>query len=354
MKVLVLCMLLASGFVRAATTSHELTKPPTDADHPGSENYLFQSKEQTIVCKGREISVFLPTQGPQNSGFPVVVFGHGWTLNVEHYRKTFEHLARKGVAVIFPYYDTGLADTEWLRMAGDFTQLATCAIQRSNGVIDSNEVIYSGHSKGAYIASMAAGLPTPIRPKIVLLLEPADVNEDVLSKMDPSISMTVVYADKDTVTSRETAERTYRAAPSRKKQFIVLKSLNATHPSKKPVENEAQVLDPAGDRISQSIVEAKDAPVEPEKLSADHFWPQTEARFIFGQSQVTNFHYYGLWKWLVGAADDLRDGGHLTNKYLFGAEAASTGIAGVKDEITRNFDVDLPNVDHATVSQAVR
>lgn len=277
---------------------------PTDPFHPGSKVYSHAFDKKKMSCSGRDITLYLPKQKNARETFPVVVFGHGQALNDSHYQLTFEHLAKKGVATIFPMYDNGFFDQDWSRMGKDYATLTDCAVRQNANILDENRVIYSGHSKGAYVASIAMGVSSAVRPKIVILLDAAGFDARAVQQMDPNISLTVVFAEADTTVKKEFSDNIYASSPSMKKQYILLKSYSGG--------------------ASDSLV-------------ADHYWPQSKALWSYGRDGESPFHYYGSWKWLVGAAEDLSAKGEFTNKYLFGDESVNKGVPGQQDEVVRNF-----------------
>ncbi len=271
---------------------------PKDPFHPGSKTYSFTPNEKTFTCSGRAVTVVSPAN--RNTLAPVVVFGHGQALSLNHYRKTFEHLAGKGVAVIFPAYDKGFFDQDWQRMGRDFIQLTDCVLKQSPQ-LDASRIIYGGHSKGAYVASIAAGLAPSINPnaapKSVVIFAPAGADSSSLSKIENSVVLTVVFSEADTIVSREFSETIYSRASSDYRQFILLKNY-------------------AGQK-------------------ADHMWPLTESS-MFGGGPEGPFHYYGSWKWLVAAAEDLDAGGDRKNSFLYGDAAIDKGDR-TKDELKRSW-----------------
>lgn len=56
---------------------------------------------------------------------------------------------------------------------------------------------------------------------------------------------------------------------------------------------------------------------------------------IFGGGDETALHYFGEWKWLVAAAQDLNDGGTFTKPYLYGDLAGDKGVNGLTDDVMR-------------------
>lgn len=289
--------LLAGSSAMAA-----LPSSPKDSQHPGSQIYQFGSKFLNQTCNQRAVSVFLPEGATAAMSVPVVVYGHGQALGLENYRATFEHLAKKGVAVIFPTYDTGFFDQNWSRMGSDFRSLTDCILKQTP-VINPDWVVFSGHSKGAYVASIAAGQAfggNGVRPKSVVLFEPAGADEATLPQIASSTALTVIFSDADTVVKESLSRTIFERAGSSRKQFIHFKSYTAAD---------------GGD------------------LRADHFWPLTKGS-AFGGGEVSAFHYYGAWKWLVAAAQDLQGGARFDNPYLYGPEALDKG-AVTRDDVER-------------------
>ena len=273
---------------------------PTDPQHPGSKVYTYGSTEKELTCSGREVHVFVPTKVAPQQTFPVVVYGHGQALGLDNYRGTLEHLAKKGVIAIFPAYDNGFFDQDWTRMGRDYSNLASCAIKSLKGLAAKDAVVFSGHSKGAYVASVAAGLAEKesleTRAHAVVLFEAAGSDSDMLQAYNPAANLTVVFSDRDSTVARDISETIFKQAASRMKQFILFKS----YPS----------------------------------LEADHFWPLTQGS-IFGGGSESAFHYYGEWKWLVAAANDLVHGGASTDSYIYGPTAGDKGAGSLTDDIKR-------------------
>jgi predicted esterase len=255
---------------------------------------------------GRPVDVFLP-QGP--GPFPVVVFGHGQALGLEPYRLTFEHLAKKGVAVLFPQYDTGFFDQNWSRMAGDFAAMTEAALQRYPQVLRADQMIYSGHSKGAYIALKAACLGSRLLspPQSLVLFQPADFSAQDLVSLNKSLPVTLVWGEEDKIIPEQKLLDLFNQLPSRRKQLITAVSYQETNP----------------------------------KQPADHFFVLTKASGFGGRTGVGPLHRYGSWKWLVGAAFDLRDGSQGTNEFVYGTETDSTGLTNLKHKVLKKWEPSL-------------
>lgn len=294
-------LLLPLTVLASAVT--ELPTAPTDPAHPGNKSYLYNFKTETFNCSGRAVSVYLPASANPGEKFPTVVYGHGQALTTANYEGTFEHLAKKGIAVVYPNYDKGFFDQDWKRMGSDYNAQAACALNKFPQ-LNQNAVLYSGHSKGAYVASIAAGQTAPRStgaPRAVLLFQTAGVDEATAARIDPAIPLTVIYSDADTIVDRSLSERLLHTATNTHKQLITILSYTTT----KPV------------------------------LRADHMWPLTKGT-VFGGGSESALHYYGAWKWLVGAAEDLRDGSKMTNPYIYGALATDKG-GGLNDQLIRSW-----------------
>ena len=297
-----LTLLLLNSVALAQTG---LPSSPTDPNHPGSEIYNYQMRTYVLNCGDREVDVFAPVGRPGET-FPVIVYGHGQALSVASYQATLEHLAKKGVIAIFPSYDDGFFDQDWTRMGADYVNLTACALQKIGAQASANQIVFSGHSKGAYVAGVAAGLAfqnkKSVTPKAVILFEPAGVDASSLAFLSPNTSLTVTFSDADSIVDEGISRSIYENSPSKYKQFISVKSYTTTTTA----------------------------------LQADHFWPLTHAS-LFGGGPVGPLHYYGEWKWLGAAAFDLKAGGPFTNPYLYGNQAADKGVTGLADEIQRSF-----------------
>jgi acetyl esterase/lipase len=279
--------------------------PPADVHNPGSQFYDHKFNLVNLECSGREVDVYLPVKNQPTETFAAVVYGHGQALGIGSYEETFKHLAGKGIAVIFPAYDTGFFDQNWARMGDDYVRLADCALAQEPD-INRTEVIYSGHSKGAYVASIAAGSAVRLKsigePRAALLFETAGADEPSLAKMSPALLLTVIFSDRDTTVAKELSDTVFAKSSSLRKQFITVKSYDQTSP----------------------------------QLAADHFWPLTSSTF-FGGTSPCALHYFGSWKWLTAAAFDVMTGGKGTNPYLYGNLTGDKGLPGLQDDVRRNF-----------------
>lgn len=275
---------------------------PTDVNHPGNVDYSHQVIRKSVRCLGRDTPVFLSTRKAKQ---PLVAFGHGQALDVGHYEKTHQHLAGKGVASLHPPYDTGFFDRNWKRMGEDYAAIVACVANAFPNEIDSTRIVYSGHSKGAYVAQIAAGFATRVAPsavpRAVVLFNPAGADQPSLKTIPLDTAMTVVFSDQDTVVEKRFSEEIRKSAGSKMRQMFTLRSYQTT---------------PA--------------------LKADHFWSLTKPS-TFGGGNESSFHYYGSWKWLTAAALDLEQTVPFTHGHLYGTLAPNKGLPGVDDGMDRNF-----------------
>jgi dienelactone hydrolase len=276
---------------------------PADSLHPGSKVYSYGFAQSKTNCLNRNVDILQPTpSGSVSEKFPVIVFGHGQALDLAHYQMTFEHLAKKGVIVLFPKYDNGFFDQDWVRMASDYVKQTDCALKTLPNA-DSTAIIFSGHSKGAYVASLAAGMvdsSVNYQLRANVFFAPAGSDNKLLKAYSADTSTTVVYSDADTIVDKGISENIFMNANSKLRQLITLKSYPNT------------------------------------SLKADHFWILTKSSFVGGKNGDNALHYYGAWKWLVAAAWDLRDGAKSLQPYLYGDLVTDKGVDGLFDDILRN------------------
>ncbi len=273
----------------------DLPSAPKDPSHPGSKIYPFEVELKKLICQDRDVFVYLPRDA---KSIPAVVFGHGQALGVSHYEQTLRHLAGKGVAGIYVTYDKGFFDQDWKRMGRDYVLLVACAL-REFPQINSEEIIFSGHSKGAYVAAVAAGVSEKeklsVRAQSLILFNPVLGQFETLSDISPATNLTVVHSDRDTIVKLKVAREMLESVHSQREQLIILQSYTGRTTT---------------------------------NLDANHFWSLTKKSAVGGGPE-SSFHYFGSWKWLVGGA--------LDERYLFGREATNKGIEGFNDLVERNF-----------------
>jgi subtilisin family serine protease/dienelactone hydrolase len=286
--------------------ARELPTQPGDPVHPGSDSYTYGVKRLDFQLNGRKMNVFLPVGESQK--FPVIVYGHGQALDVDAYDATFEHLAKKGIAVIFPGFDTGFFDRDWRRMAADFNRLTEEAFKRHENFLDADQIVYSGHSKGGYIALMAAGAPNlnaKLAPKSIVLFAPAGFDAEYIKRVNINIPVSIIWGESDSIIKRTTVDEIYNLLPSKYKQFI--------EPLNYPNSN----------------------------LKADHFFMMNRSYFFGGFEGTSALHYYGAWKWLIGAVLDLKTGARIDNVYLYGDQASSSGWSDFQHKVNRSTQLKI-------------
>ncbi len=290
-----------SVLAQATVQPFALPDRPSDPQHPGSSTYSHTLQRETVKLNGRQVDVFLPVNSANPTAkAPVIIFGHGQAIGVEGYETTFKHFAQKGIAVIHPTFDTGFFDQDWRRMAKDFNDLAQAALEKYSSQIDSEQVVYAGHSKGGYIALMAAGAPNNrVHVRSLVLFAPAGYDADYLKALNPDIPVTLAWPDGDTVIKQSLITEIYGKLPVRNKQWILVKSYDS--------------------------------------LKADHFFPLNKSYFFGGRDGESPLHYYASWKWLVSAAMDIQQNTNLTNPYIYGDQTASTGVDSLKHAVTKNW-----------------
>lgn len=291
-----LSILVFSQFSLAAN----LPSQPKSTDHPGSDSYTYGVMKEVFQENGRDVNVYLPeTTGEQ---VPVVVFGHGQASPLEAYEATFMHLAGKGVAVIFPEYSSGFFDQNWRRMGADYANLAKAAADRFP-VIDQSAVVFAGHSKGGYVAGVSAGLDDGLRPSALVLFTPAGYDAQAWSRVSPEVPVTIVFGDKDDIVEESLVREIFERSQVNHKQYIDLKSYSMTSPN----------------------------------LEADHFFPFSKRTWVGGRDGISPFHFYGVFGWLIGAAEDAQAGNPLEHPFVYGDRVVETGVQGFEHGLTRNW-----------------
>ncbi len=276
-----------------------LPPQPTEVEHPGSSQYQYQLFSEAFKFGGRDLHFYAPRELLESGQrLTLIVFGHGQATPVSGYNMTFEHLAKKGYAVLFPQYDSGFFDQNWVRMGSDFNALTLATIQRHSNSLSAERVVYSGHSKGGFVALVAAGLKSSFAKSLVLL-SPAGFTEKEIKTIDVTVPVTLVWSEDDRIIKEELIQTIYKELPVSRKQMI--RVLNYT------------------------------------ELKADHFFPLNR-KFVFGGANgVSPFHFYSVWPWLVGAARDVEEGTLQTNSYLYGEKALGTGIIGFSHQVDKSW-----------------
>lgn len=278
------------------------------ASHPGSDNYKFKEVEKKILSlDGRRIEVYYPKTNSHYKA-PCFVYGHGYLASSYMYADTFIHLAKKGIAVVYPQYEEDALDSYFRRMADDFNRLAAAGINFLGDRIDRDNIHYAGHSLGGQIALTAAGAPNLRReyqPISILLFAPAGFDYGYIRNIDTNLPVSIFWGEKDKIIDLDTSRSIYELLPSEHKQLIEVRSYDSgTY------------------------------------LEADHLFMLTNVGMLGGQFSPTPFHYHGVWKWMIGAVNDGLNGNQKKEKYLYGKEAITTGIPGFYHKAMRSWERD--------------
>ena len=281
--------------------SQNLPRQPLDAGHPSSAIYEYQLRIESYEQNGRKVDVYLPVSETREIGsFPVVVFGHGQATDVSGYDLTFQHLAKKGIAVVHPMYDGGFFDQKWRRMADDFNALIAGALKKYPQ-LNPRQLIFAGHSKGAYVALMAAGAPSHLKLDFIaqslVLFAPAGYDPEYLKNINPQVPVTLVYSDNDKIIKRNILNEIEAGLPTKYKQFVEVTSYSG--------------------------------------LKADHFHVLSKSFFFGGKDGASPFHYFATWKFLVAASLDVQSNSPLNHPHIYGSETLSTGVDGLQHRLIK-------------------
>lgn len=184
-------------------------------------------------------------------------------------------------------------------MAADYNEITHQFLQKYQDVLDSSKILYSGHSKGGYVGLMAAGAPNAPQVGALTLFAPAGYDEDYLQGLNGTAALTLVWGEADSIIDREAVYEIYQKSNLAYKQMITVKSYT--------------------------------------NRQADHYFVQNKGTFFGGVDGVSPFHFYGSWKWLLGAARDLDQGGMITNSYVYGDKTATTGDSSFSHDVERSW-----------------
>jgi pimeloyl-ACP methyl ester carboxylesterase len=274
--------------------------PPSDTADPGSLSYSCSFQTEHYSANGLEGDLFLPTSGSALVVSPVVVFGHGHMVGLWGYQATFEHLAKKCIAVIFPTYDS-VSSSDFTQMGQTYLQVVNAVIQSHPASMNPAAVIFAGHSNGSRVALNAASLAQgqALTPKSLVLFSVPDYESNLIANIPADLPVTMVVGDQDASKIIRESDELYPLLPSQKKQYVTFKSYLQTTP----------------------------------QIIANHGMTRTSD---FVSTNITPIHYYGVWKYLVSAAFFAQDG--TMGDYIYGVQATTTGIPGFLHDIQRGFD----------------
>jgi len=106
------------------------------------------------------------------------------------------------------------------RMGGDFASLTASALNKFP-VLDRKAVVYTGHSKGGFVAGVAAGLEPAPAPGAIVLIQPAGQLESSWSQLPKLAPLTLIYSDADDFIDQELVWGMYESAPFIFMEFLV-------------------------------------------------------------------------------------------------------------------------------------
>lgn len=279
-----------------------LPGPPIDPLHPGSRIYSRGFVVKKVKLLGRDGELFLPEPVSAGERVPIVVFGHGQAMSGKNYRDTFEHLAKKGIASYSVPFDKGFFDRDFERMGRDYATIVMDLIKSNSTLLDPERLVYSGHSKGAYVALNAAGIANAegrIEPRAIVLFSAAGFDLPWLRSIAPEVPITLVVGEEDKIAPLSLSQEIYGSLSSHFKQLIIVRSYRETNP----------------------------------RLSAGHFLSASSG---FG-ARTGPFHFHGVWKWLGGAVADLSEVQRIRDPYLYGEQASSSGVNVLSHSVMRNW-----------------
>lgn len=239
---LALFVLGAGSAVEAATPPAQPTKGPGGSDYVAAE-----IAKKAYGAGSGQAFVFRPA-GEAAQPRPAVIFLHApGAVSPKFYGGWIEHLARKGLIVVYPRYELDRGGTKFSAMAEEAVKGAKEALASlaAEGVkVDLGKVAVVGHSGGAIIAAALAadaadaGLP---KPRLVFGAMPSRPASEPgrglpmpdLATLDPATVLVTVTGDRDAVAGEAGARTLMRAAaalPIERRLMIKLGSDNHGQP----------------------------------------------------------------------------------------------------------------------------
>lgn len=283
-------IILLGLFFPYILSAKSLPTQPQQIHHPGSASYPFQSvRKQEISIQNRKGTLYLPGELKPKTFLPLIAFGRGHKVPEFTYRRSFEHFARKGYAVLFVPYDQGYDEEDFAGKAKQYNHFVAETVSKFSQFLNPSMVVFSGHSYGALAAIMAGGLPESemkITPSAILSVAPSKNFPDYMKRIPSKTVCNLIVGDEDP--DLDVTEQIFPDLNCEKKQLIILSSYrNFSKP-----------------------------------LYADHGSIRT---FGWGGNQETPLHWFGYWKFFIGAAEDLKSHSRGTNPWIYGKEAQRTG-----------------------------
>lgn len=277
---------------------------PDDPAHPSSPIYGYGSKRVVKKFKNRNVSIYFPIHhGEKIKNATTIIFGHGKLAPRFTYEKMFRHLNGKGIAVVYPQYEKWALDSRYSRMAKDFADLSQFALETESQYLNDEKLVFSGHSNGAFIALLSAGMPQSerkINAKSLVLFALPGWREASLKRLDPELNVSIISGDNDKKTPFKLGQKIYEKIKTYRKQHIILKSFN-THDS---------------------------------SFLADHGAART---YSWTGPRINILHYHGYWQYLSSAALALDNPSSGVAEYLYGSKAFGTFCPDYKHIIHRSW-----------------
>lgn len=224
--------------------------PPTQstvAGNPGSSVYPFNSftVTDTTSADGKKIRIWVPTG--LSGKRPLVAFGPGKSLgNPANYQALHEHLAKKGLIVAHIQFEGGFFDTDFVKFGRWFNN-AVAKVVSTVSAVDATQIYYGGHSLGAQVSVIAAGLATGadvgnaiLDPRGLLLMSydnsrgpsnGGDLNNPASGyavKVGNAVQACILEFEDDTIAgpSKTYAQALYDKLPCTRKQWVRVRGKN--------------------------------------------------------------------------------------------------------------------------------
>jgi hypothetical protein len=289
-----------------------------DANDPGSSVYPVSSFKVTNFTTRDRKQVRIWTPLGVTGKRPLVVWGGGKSLgNVTNYQAMLEHLVKKGMVVAHVQFEGNFFDTDFVKFGRWYNQAVVETLAKEP-LADASQITYAGHSLGAQVSVIAAGLATGDDPQNLIpdpkglvtnafdnscgpncsgdLANPA---KGFAAKIAPTVHTTILEFEDDTIAgpSKRYAEALYNRVPSVRKQWLRVK----------------------GKAFGASA-----------GLDANHNTPLTGGGAPFnigGRAALNALDWYAGWKVLAGLPLMMSGlGGTAMQPYVYGAQLVDGGV----------------------------
>ena len=162
----------------------------SDPNAPGP--YAFEEVVEDITVPATdstfEVTALIPSSGPSDGPYPVVVIAHGFQLPASQYRNYAERLASFGYVAILADYPTSFFGLSHVDVANDLLGALDWAATADAlaGQVDVTAVGMTGHSLGGKASLLAATLDD--RVDAVIALDPVDSSMSCSPQDCPDVS----------------------------------------------------------------------------------------------------------------------------------------------------------------------